>query len=132
MKKNNCPLCKNPMEYLVVTHNLESSYEELIGNKAMLIPDSEDSKVFYDSKDTGEALDKLRGYYCPMKDCQKNLHEFKALDSHLRNTHNRTFCEICFKHRLVFIGEQLIFPTHKLKEHMRYGTKYIYYRNNNK
>lgn len=121
MKKEACPVCKMPLENLFVTHDLKAKYEDQLANKAALIPDLEDSKIFFDCQDEYERFKMMRGYICPIFDCKKDLHGLKGLDTHLKQNHNRTFCDLCFKHRLVFIGEQLVFPTHLLKDHMKYG-----------
>ncbi len=121
LKKNACPLCKVPLETLFVVNTLDAKYEDLMKNKSSLVQDSSDPNVYYEDEVACDRMRKLRGYYCLWEGCGKNLYDQKALDGHLRSAHNRVLCEVCFKNRPVFMGEQLVFPSHKLQEHMKYG-----------
>lgn len=65
----------------------------------------------------------LRQYKCPIKHCKINraFHNRKTLQRHLEDVHNKTYCEICAKGRLVFIAEQKTYPTNRLKTHITNG-----------
>ena len=122
LKKNTCPVCKMSLETLFVTHNVQARYEDLLSRKGQLVADSNDPNVFYEDEEAYQHIKRLRGYFCLWPGCGKYLYDQKGLDAHLKATHNRVSCEVCFKNRPVFIGEQQIYRSHKLQEHMRYGT----------
>ena len=44
-----------------------------------------------------------------------------GLKRHLEQVHRRTFCEICLKHRLVFIQEQKTYLLNKINDHIENG-----------
>jgi len=121
IKKKSCPVCKAPLDVLIVTSSKTAKFEDLLSRKHELIEDKFDANVYYDDKEAYDYITRIRDYYCLEKDCDKKLFDQKSLESHLNSVHNRTICDVCFKNRPVFIGEQLIFPIHKLQDHMKYG-----------
>eukprot|EP01022_Parablepharisma_sp_SALTPOND_P015103 TRINITY_DN2107_c0_g1_i1.p2 TRINITY_DN2107_c0_g1~~TRINITY_DN2107_c0_g1_i1.p2 ORF type:complete len:721 (-),score=101.04 TRINITY_DN2107_c0_g1_i1:11556-13718(-) len=121
MNKSACPVCKTHLDTLIITSNLSATFEDLIGKKSKLIQDKSDPNVYFEDKEAYDHMVRLRGYYCLWRGCGKYLYDQKGLESHLKSAHNRVLCDICFKNRPVFIGEQLIYPSHKLQEHMKYG-----------
>ena len=121
MNKSGCPVCKAPLNTLYITSDPTATYKNFPREGHPLIQDKRDSNVYFEDKDAYDHLARLRGYYCPVEDCDKQLFDQKGLEGHLKSQHNRVICQLCFKNRPVFVGEQFIYPNHKLLEHMKYG-----------
>lgn len=121
MNKTGCPICKSPLNTLYITSDPSANYKDFPREGHSLIKDERDPDVFFEDRKAYDQLVRLRGYFCPFADCGKQLYDQKGLEGHLRSQHNRVICQLCFKNRPVFVGEQFVYPSHKLLEHMKYG-----------
>ena len=121
MKGTACPVCKSNLGTLFITSNLSAKYEDLMAKRQDYIQDQTDPNVYFEYKETCDYMMKLKSYCCLWLGCGKYLYDQKGLEAHLKTAHNRALCDICFKNRPVFVGEQIIYPSHKLQDHMKYG-----------
>ena len=75
------------------------------------------------------SLTKLTALHCP--ECTKEaggddhespiFHSLAALRRHLREIHRQQFCDLCLKHRQVFLGEQSRYTSKELEIHLTKG-----------
>ncbi len=85
-----------------------------------LTTDKEDKNVYYENARAKAAGQKLRALQCLIMNCDPGyqFHTLEELKRHLEHEHQKTFCKICVKGRLIFIREQKMYNTKYLKNHI--------------
>jgi hypothetical protein len=121
MSRTVCSICKVDLGMVYVTSDFSAKYEDFPREGKPLIKDYSDQNVFFEDKSIYEYMVRMRSYRCLVKGCNKQMFDKKALEGHMKTQHNRIVCPICFKNRPVFIGEQFIYSSQKLADHMKYG-----------
>ncbi|CEG39098.1 hypothetical protein PPTG_18645 [Plasmopara halstedii] len=120
MDDRNCPMCKQPLERVVVSR-ISRPYEsfELWGDAAgpESVLDEPSEMIFVDCKAHYFELRSLREYKCRMKRCREVKHSLDQLKEHLQHDHGVEFCELCLNHQSFFIQEQEVFTKGALKGH---------------
>lgn len=88
-----------------------------------LIRDKDDPTVFYLNIECKNSSEFPRQNICRIGKCRHNkeFNNVNGLKRHLERDHRRTFCEICLKHRLVFVQEQKTYFQKKIAEHIEHG-----------
>lgn len=91
--------------------------------KETLAYDKEDPTIFYHNFKAKAASLKLRSMQCLIRDCpqEKQFPNIESLKRHLELDHQKTFCKICLKGRLVFVREQKLYNVKHLKFHIQGG-----------
>lgn len=120
MKDRNCPMCKAPLERVIVSSEpREFDSFELWGDAAGWdsVLDEPSDMIYYSCKPHYEAMRKLREFACRVKKCREVLHSLGALKEHLRHAHGAEFCELCLQHQTFFIQEQQVFTKNSIKAH---------------
>ena len=64
---------------------------------------------------------KMRSNVCPITKCNDQFQSLEALQRHMKDKHDMTFCSLCLVHRPLFLSEQPIFKVNQLKKHMKTG-----------
>ncbi|KAG7389475.1 hypothetical protein PHYPSEUDO_010360 [Phytophthora pseudosyringae] len=120
MDDRNCPMCKRPLERVVVSTNARP-YEsfQLWGDAAgpESVLDEPSEMIFVDCNAHYYELRSLREFKCRMKRCREAKHSLGQLKEHLRQEHGAEFCELCLTHQSFFIQEQEVFTKGALKGH---------------
>eukprot|EP00644_Phytophthora_capsici_P014024 jgi/Phyca11/13222/fgenesh1_pg.PHYCAscaffold_3_\ len=120
MDDRNCPMCKQPLERVVVSSS-PRPYEsfELWGDAAgpESVLDELSEMIFVDCKAHYSELRSLREFKCRMRRCREVKHSLGQLKEHLRHEHGVDFCELCLTHQSFFIQEQEVFTKGALKGH---------------
>ncbi|POM62444.1 Avr1b-1 Avirulence-like protein [Phytophthora palmivora] len=120
MDDRNCPMCKQPLERVVVSSS-PRPYEsfELWGDAAgpESVLDEPSEMIFVDCRAHYYDLRSLREFKCRMKRCREVKHSLGQLKEHLRHEHGVEFCELCLTHQSFFIQEQEVFTKGALKGH---------------
>lgn len=120
MDDRNCPMCKQPLERVVVSTS-PRPYEsfELWGDAAgpESVMDEPSEMIFVDCRAHYYELRSLREYKCRMKRCREVKHSLGQLKEHLQHDHGVEFCELCLHHQSFFIQEQEVFTKGALKGH---------------
>lgn len=120
MKDRNCPMCKTPLERVIVSSEpREFESFELWGDAAGWdsVLDEPSDMIYYSCKAHYDAMRRLREFGCPVKKCHEVLHTLSQLKEHLRYTHGAEFCELCLEHQTFFIQEQQVFTKKSIKAH---------------
>ncbi|KAH7492559.1 E3 ubiquitin-protein ligase ZNF598 [Phytophthora ramorum] len=120
MDDRNCPMCKQPLERVVVSSSprVYESFElwgDAAGPESVLDEPSE--MIFVECKTHYYDLRSLREFGCRMKRCKEMKHSLGQLKEHLHHDHGVEFCELCLKHQSFFIQEQEVFTKGALKGH---------------
>eukprot|EP00826_Nyctotherus_ovalis_P057110 TRINITY_DN77_c0_g1_i12.p1 TRINITY_DN77_c0_g1~~TRINITY_DN77_c0_g1_i12.p1 ORF type:complete len:500 (+),score=143.66 TRINITY_DN77_c0_g1_i12:211-1710(+) len=121
MGRTACSICKVDLNTVYVTSDLSAKFENFPREGRPLIKDYSDQNVLFEDKAVYDYMVRMRSYCCLVPSCNKQMFDKRSLEGHLKTQHNRVICDICFKNRPVFIGEQFVYPIHKLSEHLRYG-----------
>lgn len=123
IKDNSCPICKEHLDTVYIIEDIGLSIDDLSKMKDDLIRDKDDATVLYQNEKC-----KAVGTFPRLNICRigkwKHKSEFSnvnGLKRHLERDHRRTFCEICLKHRLVFVQEQKTYLQNKINEHIEHG-----------
>ncbi|TNV82752.1 hypothetical protein FGO68_gene9056 [Halteria grandinella] len=125
MKDMKCPICKTVSEEVLIAESESLNYEQFQKGefKKKLLTDNEDAKIYYENAKVKAAGEYLRQLQCLVYKCNPS-HQFssqEALKSHLERDHQKTFCKICLKGRLVFIKEQRLYNINFLRAHIDHG-----------
>ncbi|KAE8901631.1 hypothetical protein PF005_g4770 [Phytophthora fragariae] len=120
MDDRNCPMCKQPLERVVVSSALQpfESFElwgDAAGPESVL--DEPSDMIFVDCRAHYYELRSLREFKCRMKRCREAKHSLGQLKEHLHRDHGVEFCELCLAHQSFFIQEQEVFTKGALKGH---------------
>ncbi|CAI5725011.1 unnamed protein product [Peronospora farinosa] len=120
MDDRNCPMCKQPMERVVVSSStrLYESFElwgDAAGPESVL--DEKSEMIFVDCRAHYYELRSLREFNCRIKRCREMKHTLGQLKEHMRHDHGVEFCELCLTHQSFFIQEQEVFTKGALKGH---------------
>ena len=114
IKDIKCPICKTPCEEILISENKDITFEQFDKElKSTLICDKDDKQVYYENGKVKAAGMKLRALQCVIPNCNPGyqFHNFEEIKKHLEYEHQKTFCKICLKDRLVFIREQRLYHT---------------------
>lgn len=103
-----CPICKVNLESIYIIDDPKLTYEDVSGMEEDLIRDRDDPTVFYLNEKCQHEGEQPRHLICRIGKCKhkKEFSNINGLKRHLERDHKRTFCEICLKHRIVFLQEQ--------------------------
>ena len=120
MKDIQCPICKTKCDEVMIAEDFSFDYQKFQQNKPVLVIDNDDPGVFYENGKSKHVSTKLRALQCMIFDCKTSytFHTVEELKKHMEHEHQRTFCKICLKGRLVFIREQKVYPLKFLKNHI--------------
>ena len=78
---------------------------------------------YYKQESILESVNLLRGFYCPRVQCWPNgasqaFSSLQELKDHLRETHQRFYCELCLRFRSAFLSEQYVYSNLSLMQHL--------------
>ena len=125
LKDKKCPICKTQSEELLIAETQSITYEQFkkADFRKQLHTDDEDANIFYESGKVKTAGQLLRQMQCLVYNCNPGYRfpSLVALQTHLEKEHQKTFCKICIKGRLVFIREQRLYHLKQLRAHIEYG-----------
>lgn len=125
MKDKKCPICKTESEEVLVAETQSLTFEQFDKPdfKKKLPTDKEDPNVYYETAKVKQAGSYLRELQCLIYNCNPG-YQFQSLDhlkQHMERDHQKTFCKICLKGRLVFIKEQRLYNIKHLRDHIDHG-----------
>eukprot|EP00742_Colponemidia_sp_Colp-10_P006131 GILJ01006562.1.p1 GENE.GILJ01006562.1~~GILJ01006562.1.p1 ORF type:complete len:825 (+),score=152.05 GILJ01006562.1:38-2512(+) len=125
MNDTRCPVCKADLPKVILTSDYHKSFTDF-----KLLPSmyNRQFKVyFYEPHLMLEAkkMTSLRCWFpeCKVQDAEAD-HEFKSmalLKRHVESEHQRVYCDLCLKHRKVFLREQKLYQRRDLDRHHKYG-----------
>jgi hypothetical protein len=102
---------------------MKLTYDDLAAMEDGLIRDKDDPLIFYLNEDCKDHSEFPRLNICRIGKCRfkKEFNNVNGLKRHLEREHRRTFCEVCLKHRLVFVQEQKTYFQKKINDHIEHG-----------
>jgi hypothetical protein len=138
MDDERCVICQQRCPSMFATRAM-GDYTETIGAEAFAeLPGRARSRelhhdkklnIFFDDLAVCRKVEQLRGLSCPVcaaedgsASSKKDSGAFgslKQLKAHLRETHDRFFCEVCLEGRKVFVSQQVTYSRQDLDRHKR-------------
>ena len=129
MDDERCVICQQPCPSMFATRAM-GEYTETIGADAFAeLPVRARSRelhhdkklnIFFDDLAVCREVEQLRGLSCAV--CAADgFGSLKQLKAHLRETHDRFFCEVCLESRKVFVSQQVTYSRQDLDKHKRGG-----------
>lgn len=123
-KKNQCLLCRTESPKFVFTENLEAQKFDDI-KKADLLPSfKNDHGIRFTSDYAKDETMRLLEYRCPVKSCSMagiRMNNFKELNNHVKDVHNKFYCELCAKFKKAFVSELPLMGRKQLYTHQTKG-----------
>ena len=126
IKDHKCSICKTELDEIVISQDKNLTWKEFEEKKPAHpnnLKDKQDPTIYYEDHKAKAAGMKLRTLTCLIKDCPSTapFPNEESLRRHLEQHHQKTFCKICLKGRMVFIREQRIYHIKALRNHIEHG-----------
>ncbi|CAK59149.1 unnamed protein product (macronuclear) [Paramecium tetraurelia] len=119
-----CPICKQQLDKIILTDNLNAQFADFQINKLIPITYSEAKDVFYtDSEDIKTKVESLNNFKCPFQECQNGqlMSNYNQLRFHLKDQHQRQFCDVCIEQKTCFLVEQQVYTDYEHRKHLQHG-----------
>lgn len=118
-----CPICKEDLDTLYIIDDNKLTFGEVQAMEDGMIRDEDDPTVLYLNEKCQEHSILPRKFMCRIGRCKTKdqFNNINGLKRHLEREHRRKFCEICLKHRLVFIQEQKTYFQNSINTHIENG-----------
>ncbi|CAD8114779.1 unnamed protein product [Paramecium sonneborni] len=124
-KIKTCPICKQTLDKIILTDNLQTQFTDYSINQLLSINYSKDSKdvFFTDSQVIKNKIESLNNFKCPITDCQydQQINNFNQLKLHLKIEHMRFYCDVCVEQKTCFLAEQQLYTEYQVRHHINYG-----------
>lgn len=135
-KKKQCLVCRTDADMLIFTYNPSASHKYSDVPRSSIVSSNSKYGIEFTSKEVEQETFELLQYRCPVKDChqeQKNettevnktrapvFTTFKGLNQHVRDAHNKVYCQLCGKFKKAFISELPLYTTRELHIHESKG-----------
>lgn len=123
-KKHQCLVCRTEVPHFIYIENLSfDKFDDI--KKSQLIPTFKgDHGVKFTSEYAKDETLKLLEYSCPIKSCSlhgKKMNNFKELNNHVKDVHDKYYCELCAKFKKAFISELKLYNRKQLHQHQTKG-----------
>eukprot|EP00743_Colponemidia_sp_Colp-15_P007002 GILK01007557.1.p1 GENE.GILK01007557.1~~GILK01007557.1.p1 ORF type:complete len:831 (+),score=152.24 GILK01007557.1:47-2539(+) len=125
MNDTRCPVCKADLPKVVLTSDYHKAFQDF-----KLLPSmyNRQFKVYFYEPHLMLEAKKMTSLRCWFPECkvqdEEADHEFKSmalLKRHVESEHQRVYCDLCLKHRKVFLREQKLYQRRDLDRHHKYG-----------
>jgi E3 ubiquitin-protein ligase ZNF598 len=119
MKDNHCALCRTQQEKIVITEKEGANFNDFTDEQ--LAYQEPRYGVYFEDRQTKDDVLSLLKLKCPYKGCGEVLHNWKELKHHVKDAHNREFCDICTRHKKAFTVEFPLYTSWGLQKHQKDG-----------
>jgi hypothetical protein len=123
-KKTQCLVCRSDTPKLIFTENLLFDKFESFNESQLLPAFKNDHGIRYTSEYAKDETLKLLEFTCPIKTCNMagiKMSNFKELNNHVINVHNKFYCDLCAKFKKAFISELKLYTRKQLHQHQSKG-----------
>ncbi|KAJ3275918.1 hypothetical protein HDV01_006785 [Terramyces sp. JEL0728] len=118
-KVQTCPLCKTDCPQVVYTDVHDSEFN------TYKVPNMKSDRklgIFFKTKEMHDETLKLLAFNCPDNECSTVCGGgWGELRNHIKKVHDSLLCELCTRHKKVFIHEHTLYTTKTLKRHNKEG-----------
>ncbi|CAD8095675.1 unnamed protein product [Paramecium sonneborni] len=120
-----CPICKQQLDKIILTDNLNAQFTDFQLNKLIPIQYTKEAKdVFYtNSEEIKIKVESLNNLKCPFLECQteQQFSNYNQLRIHLKEQHQRYFCDVCIEQKTCFLVEQQVYTEYQYRHHLQHG-----------
>ena len=135
-EKKQCLVCRTDADKLIFTDNPPASHKYSDVPRSSIISSNSKYGLEFTSKKVEQETFELLQYRCPVKDCHQEEKDgktddkeprapvfttFKGLNQHVRDAHNKVYCQLCGKFKKAFISELPLYTTRELHIHESKG-----------
>lgn len=123
-KKSQCLVCRTENPKFIFTENLQIQKFDQIKERDLLSTFKNDYGIRFTSDYAKDETLKLLEYVCPVKSCSMGgirMKNFKELNNHVKDVHNKFYCELCAKFKKAFISELPLMGRKQLHTHQTNG-----------
>ena len=127
MDDERCVICQQQCPSMFATRAMGDYTETISADAFAELPGRARSRelhhdkklnIFFDDQAVCRKVEQLRGLSCSV--CAADTFgSLKQLKAHLREAHDRFFCEVCMEGRKVFVSQQLTYSRQDLDKHKR-------------
>ena len=128
MDDERCVICQQQCPSMFATRAM-GDYTETIGSEAFAelprraregreLHHDKKLNIFFDDLAVCRKVEQLRGLSCSVC-AATGFGSLKQLKAHLREAHDRFFCEVCLEGRKVFVSQQVTYSRQSLDKHKR-------------
>lgn len=120
-EQKECPICRQIMPLVIFTEKVKPFKE--INHNDFHFDDS--AKISFENADIMKAYYDLQTIKCPKcrSSNQTAFMDFKALQAHVKEEHNHTYCDLCVKHLKIFPFERRAYSKSELITHNKQGDR---------
>lgn len=121
---NSCPLCKVDLPTVVAIGVADQrSFEDFPTAVRQQLTFEKVGSMYLSTPEAEEVVrELLHTFNCPV--CKAASSSLPELKKHLSATHGKVYCDVCLRHRKVFLPHQSVYTAGKgLKTHMKHGDK---------
>lgn len=123
-RKSQCLVCRSEIHNFIFTADLKTEKFEQVKSSQLIPRFKNDHGIRYTSEFAKNETLKLLDFSCPIKSCSlhgKRMSNFKELNNHVKDVHNRQYCELCAKFKKAFISELKLYNKKQLHQHQSKG-----------
>ncbi|KAF2858379.1 hypothetical protein K470DRAFT_207422, partial [Piedraia hortae CBS 480.64] len=114
-----CAYCRMETEVLIFTKDASKKFEDYI--TADIYQTDNNLGICYENVGAYISTTQLLRFKCPHANCEAACKGWKELARHVQSVHKKKLCELCTKHKKVFVHEHELFTDAELQEHRCYG-----------
>lgn len=122
--KSQCLVCRTDVTNLIYTENVALDKFDALKESDLIPSFKGDLGIRYTSEYAKDETLKLLEYTCPIKSCSfhgRHIDNFKELNNHVKDVHNKFYCELCVKFKKAFISELKYYNKKQLHHHQTKG-----------
>ncbi|KAG0670718.1 hypothetical protein C6P40_004120 [Pichia californica] len=123
-KKNQCLVCRTEVPHFIFTENLVFDKFDEISENQLIKQFKGDHNIRFTSEYAKDETLKLLEYTCPIKSCSfhgRKFSNFKEVNNHVKDVHDKYYCELCAKFKKAFISELKLYGRKQLHNHQSKG-----------
>ncbi|ODV87144.1 hypothetical protein CANARDRAFT_179497, partial [[Candida] arabinofermentans NRRL YB-2248] len=119
--KKLCLVCRTENERTIFTEDIEVEEYSAISSSDIVTSVEKYGIDFTSFNCKLDTLNLLK-YQCPLKQCKmETFDNFKKLNEHVREKHDRQYCTLCANFKKAFISELKLYTTRQLQTHQFKG-----------
>lgn len=118
--KKTCLVCRTEHDDVIFTEQPtmdDSRYDGFFQNSRAIADDKH--AVHFTAQYVYDDTERLLDIECPV--CHEKFAKFGLLSTHVKDTHQKQYCDICATHKKAFVGELTLYTQKQLQTHLNDG-----------
>lgn len=118
-KRNLCLVCRTANEDVIISPDIDKDYNQFSPQNLPIFND--EFKIYFTDEQVCKDTLELLELKCSFKACGIHFDNFKDLQDHIKQDHNRYFCLLCYNNKKAFISELALYHYKSLQNHQTIG-----------